>query len=158
MISFETSTDPDLMLLGKVLAELRAHAERCNADLVLGALLKANASPDGEAFGSGCESSGSARWDGVAARVGTASAPKGSRPVEILSGQAVAACTWLRLIGLTLYLASVQMVVRGAATLTEKETRTVPACRSVASTIPAPSRSRSLTVMPRRLATSRRSA
>src|SRR5262249_14264725 len=35
MISFETSTDPDLMLLAVVLAELRAHADRCNADLLL---------------------------------------------------------------------------------------------------------------------------
>jgi predicted nucleotidyltransferase len=35
MISFETSTEPDLMLLGVVLAELRVHAERCNADLLL---------------------------------------------------------------------------------------------------------------------------
>jgi predicted nucleotidyltransferase len=35
MISFDASTDPDLTALGLVLAELRIHADRCGADLLL---------------------------------------------------------------------------------------------------------------------------
>jgi hypothetical protein len=35
MISFEASTDPDLTLLGVVLAELRVHADRCRTDQLL---------------------------------------------------------------------------------------------------------------------------
>jgi hypothetical protein len=35
MISFDASTDPDLTVLGLVLAELRIHADRCGADLLL---------------------------------------------------------------------------------------------------------------------------